>query len=345
MPEPSTLARARRSPAVRWLGRGGAVLALLVVFEYLLLPHLVGAREAVDLLARTNPWLIVGALGLEACSLLSYSALSRTALGTVSVPGYSTILRIDLTGLGASHLLIGGGAAAAGLRYRLLDRAGVDTGLIVASTAIQTAISLAVLALIFITGVGLTVIGTHPFVVLGVASSIAGLIALGALRVRHERIRGLPAVSPAWRIPHLPLRLQGVLDDLQAQVRIIEMTPWLFGRYALWAAFNWVFDAASLALCLYAFGFTPNLGQLLWVYGIANLLALLPITPGGIGLVEGVMVPALIAFGATHSEALLGVLTWRLVEYWLPIPVAGLAYASLKIGGLHHDSPSRSEPM
>ena len=51
------------------------------------------------------------------------------------------------------------------------------------------------------------------------------------------------------------------------------------------------------------------------------------------GIVEGVMVPALIGFGVPHSAALLGVIGWRLFEYWLPIPVGGIAYASLRFSG------------
>ncbi|MEP7088508.1 MAG: lysylphosphatidylglycerol synthase domain-containing protein [Nocardioidaceae bacterium] len=73
-------------------------------------------------------------------------------------------------------------------------------------------------------------------------------------------------------------------------------------------------------------------GPLLAAYGVANLLALLPLTPGGIGVAEGVLVPALVTFGAPQSAALLGVPTWRLAEYLLPIPLALVTYVSLRAG-------------
>jgi uncharacterized membrane protein YbhN (UPF0104 family) len=78
------------------------------------------------------------------------------------------------------------------------------------------------------------------------------------------------------------------------------------------------------------------------VHGALNLLAMLPIRPGGLGVVEGIMIPAIVAFGAGVPVALLGVLTWRLLQYWLPIPVAMLTYGSLRLGVLRHPLHTRA---
>lgn len=64
----------------------------------------------------------------------------------------------------------------------------------------------------------------------------------------------------------------------------------------------------------------------------AVLLAMLPTTPGGPRVVEGILVPALVTLGASTSVALLGVITWRLVQFWLPMPLALEMYASLWLG-------------
>jgi uncharacterized membrane protein YbhN (UPF0104 family) len=53
-------------------------------------------------------------------------------------------------------------------------------------------------------------------------------------------------------------------------------------------------------------------------------------------VVEGVLVPAVASLGAAASVALLGVLTWRLVQFWLPVPVALVSYISLRLGVLRH---------
>jgi hypothetical protein len=97
-----------------------------------------------------------------------------------------------------------------------------------------------------------------------------------------------------------------------------------------WAGGNWLLDAASLWVCLLAYGVAVRPGALLTAYGAANLLGLIPVTPGGLGVVEGVLIPSLIVLGATGGPVVLGVLTWRAIEFWLPIPVAGLSYLSLQ---------------
>jgi hypothetical protein len=57
----------------------------------------------------------------------------------------------------------------------------------------------------------------------------------------------------------------------------------------------------------------------------------LPVTPGGLGVVDSVAPLLLVSFGVTRSVATLGVLGWRLVNFWLPIPVGAIAYVSLKV--------------
>ncbi len=65
-------------------------------------------------------------------------------------------------------------------------------------------------------------------------------------------------------------------------------------------------------------------------YGLANILAAIPITPGGLGVVEFVLVSMITGFGPTAGQALSAVLAYRAVNFWLPIPFGGLAYASLE---------------
>jgi hypothetical protein len=71
---------------------------------------------------------------------------------------------------------------------------------------------------------------------------------------------------------------------------------------------------------------------LIVAFGLANVLAAVPLTPGGLGVVEAVLTSALVGFGAPRGTAVLGVVVYRLVNFWLPIPVGGLSYLSLKVG-------------
>ena len=67
-------------------------------------------------------------------------------------------------------------------------------------------------------------------------------------------------------------------------------------------------------------------------FALANVLAAVPLTPGGLGVVEAVLPSALVGFGAPRGTAVLGVVVYRLVNFWLPIPIGGLSYLSLKLG-------------
>ena len=69
-------------------------------------------------------------------------------------------------------------------------------------------------------------------------------------------------------------------------------------------------------------------------YRRANLLATVPISPGGLGVTEGLLIPFLFGFGTSPVEAVLGVIHWRLFELWAPIPLCVIAYASMRLDKL-----------
>ncbi|HEU5392243.1 MAG TPA: flippase-like domain-containing protein, partial [Streptosporangiaceae bacterium] len=97
------------------------------------------------------------------------------------------------------------------------------------------------------------------------------------------------------------------------------------------ASLNWLLDAASLWCFVAAFGHFANPVELFAAYGIANVAGALPVTPAGLGVVDSVTPLLLVSFGVTRSVATLGVLGWRLVNFWLPIPAGAAAYVSLKV--------------
>src|SRR6185312_13137235 len=98
-----------------------------------------------------------------------------------------------------------------------------------------------------------------------------------------------------------------------------------------WAALNWILDAACLYAFLAAFHAYVNPFELFAAWGIANVLAVIPITPGGLGFVESVSITLITSFGPTKSVSTLAVLGWRLVNFWLPIPIGAAAYTSLRL--------------
>ncbi len=102
----------------------------------------------------------------------------------------------------------------------------------------------------------------------------------------------------------------------------------LLARAGAWAAANWLLDAASLWVFVAAPGHRVAIDGLIVAFGLANVLAAIPITPGGLGVVEVVLTSTLVGFGTPRGIAVLGVITYRLVNFWIPIPVGALTYLS-----------------
>jgi uncharacterized protein (TIRG00374 family) len=320
-----------------WLWLGVSVLVGALVVEYFVLPQVVGAHDALERVKGIDGVWVGLALLLEIAALLAYTMLTQAVLGESRL-SYWRQLRIDLTGYGTSHVVPGGGATAAGLRFRLMTVSGIRPADAITCAALEGAAEFTALTLIFASGVVISAPqpGHHPFVV---TSSVIAAVLTGSVIAIAIGLRWAPArvrrAAQAVCAPIPLVRSAAVarsVDRLAARTEAVFSNGRLLFEIVGWAMVNWLFDALCLWVSLYAFGYTAPAGPLLAVYGVANLVALLPITPGGLGLVEGVVIPVLVSFGAPQAAAVLGVLTWRLIAFWLPIPVSWLTAASLGAG-------------
>jgi len=119
---------------------------------------------------------------------------------------------------------------------------------------------------------------------------------------------------------HLPERLLSQRDRMKQT----------FGRrwvVALAGAVGKVgFDYLALVCCLAAVGARPDPSLVLLAYVGGALLALIPITPGGLGFVEAGLTGLLTAAGVSAQESLVATLAYRTVSFWIPLPVGGIAY-------------------
>ncbi|MGH3854438.1 MAG: lysylphosphatidylglycerol synthase transmembrane domain-containing protein [Pseudonocardiaceae bacterium] len=118
--------------------------------------------------------------------------------------------------------------------------------------------------------------------------------------------------------------------DWARQLRAVRLTPAAgLVTFALMMV-SWVADVAVLALAFLALHTTPPWTGLLLAYCAGQIAASLPVTPGGIGVVEGSITVALVAFGGDETITLAAVLLYRLIAYWGCIPVGGLAWLALR---------------
>lgn len=334
-----------------WVRRVGLTAVAIAVIEYLAVPRIIEATSNLTLLVDATLPLLAAAVLLEVGSLAAYTALSRALASRPGRLGYFRQVRIDLTGLGVSHIVPGGGASAAALRLRLMGEWGVSPAEAAAIAAVQTALVLVALVAVAAWGVilaGPGIWGDPAYAGFGaLAAILLAAAVLGMWTMATHTYAEAGKRSHSGRLWALAGRVRqsaptsvrrAVGKGLEAarttRRRVVLVARDARGRWVVlgWAAAFVLLDLASLGACLRAYGLDLPTGALLVAYGAANLAGLLPITPGGLGVVEGVLIPTLTALGGMPAAgATLGVLTWRLIGFWLPIPVSGVTYVSLEI--------------
>ena len=333
------------APATRLTYAGGVLKALrwvlfAVVVYFFVLPLVPAFRGAIGDLRQIDPILLAAAIGLEFVALYCYSLMTHAALG----PDAHRLTRFDLFRIQLStralgSILPGGSAASNALGFRLVTSSGIakaDAGFALATAGIGSAVILNMLLWLGLI-VSIPLRGSSP--VYGTAAvagtvlmSIVGAIVFGLIDDKgrlHRAVRwfynrlGRDGESAASVLDHLGDRIRGLLAERAVLKRVM-----------LWGTTNWLLDLLALWLFLRAFGGSVSPDGLLVAFGLANVMASIPITPGGLGIVEGIYIPTLVGFGVPAATATVTVLTYRIAQFWLPILVGAVSYASLRIGAV-----------
>ena len=324
-------------PWVKPVRRVVLLFIVALVVEYLVVPELVGAKKDLYLLNQLNAGWAVAGVVVEVVSLFCYAVLTKVLLPPGPKPSLSRLFRIDLSAAAVAHVIPAGTLGTAALGFRLFTNEGIsanDAGVMMAAKGLGSTIVLNVLLWLSLV-ISIPLAGFRPIygtvAIIGtVLLAAVALVIIGVTRGTERASRILHWVGD--KIPWV----SG--DRLEAAVRQASKTASAMAKdkrvlaWALvWASLNWLLDAASLWCFIAAFGSTVNPIELFAAYGIANVAGALPLTPGGLGVVDSAAPLLLVGFGVTRSVATLGVLAWRLVNFWLPIPVGALSYVSLKV--------------
>jgi uncharacterized protein (TIRG00374 family) len=320
------------------LRRGVLLFILLLIIEYLVVPELVGAGRDLHLLGRVNTLWLVAGLVLEGASLFCYGLLTRALLPPGSVnPGLSRLFRIDLAAAAIAHVIPAGTVGSAGIGYRLFTAEGIkggDAAVMMATKGLGSTLVLNALLWLSLV-ISIPLAGFHPIYVTVAITSAVLLLAIATLgfgitRQSKRASRILRAIGN--RIPGLTGdRLEQGIREAGNSLSALARDRRVLAASLTWASLNWLLDAGSLWCFVAAFGRFVNPAELFAAYGIANVAGALPVTPAGLGVIDSLAPLLLVSFGVTRSVATLGVLGWRLVNFWLPIPAGAAAYVSLKV--------------
>ena len=245
------------------------------------------------------------------------------------------MIAAQLTGNAAGRLFPGGGATATAVSASVLRQAGVDTSEAAAAFATSTLLQLAttfalpVLALPAIVGGAQVDRSLATAAYLGAAVFVV-LLAAGAVVLTSDRPLALVGRMTQRLLNGTVLRHRPVRDLPQRLLVARDFVRTTLGERwigALLAAVgNTGFDYLALLAALRAVGANPRPSLVLLAYTAAEVLALVPATPGGLGFVEAGLVGMLRLAAVPGAAALTATFLYRIAAFWLPLPAGGIAY-------------------
>lgn len=322
----------------RWVRSIARLVLWPVVVGAIVIPQLPRMRDAsVDFQAISFPRTVMGFV-LVMASIVCYSGLTRTALGDrTNRISHQVVYRIQLSTRALANVVPGGNATASALGFRLLTHAGASTvraGVALATAGLCSAVVLNVLFWIAL-AISIPLRGSDRTFILAAVLGLALLAAVAT--IAHAIARGSgPLLGFARRIIQRlsldPDRLDVAVTEMRQRLTDLRNDRPLLRRLVAWSSAQWALDMAALWVFLSAFGIRLDPLVLILVFGAANIAAAVPITPGGLGVVEGVYIASLVRLGFTFEAATLGIVTYRLAHYVFPTIAGGASYLTLKTG-------------
>ena len=314
------------------------VAALLVVIG-LVVSLAPGLGELRERLGDAEPaWLLL-AVGLELLSCLSYVLMFKP----VFCPRMSwrTSYELGMSELAVGSIVPASGAGGLALGAWALRKSGMP-GEEIARRSVAFFVLKSAVNFVAVVVVGVVMwagVGPHRSVWLTLVPAVLAAAAIAAVALvpvwgaRFSAADERPAHG--WR-RWARLAAVALTDGVREAGRILRRRDW---RVIAGSVGYWAFDNAVLWACLHAFGEPPPLTLVLMGYLIGQLGGLLPL-PGGVGGIDGGLIGTLIVFGLPATTTVAAVLAYRVILFWLPLILGGIAFVFLRRG---LDDPSRPD--
>jgi uncharacterized protein (TIRG00374 family) len=275
-------------------------------------------------------------------------ALQRLALRTRA---WLPVITSLLAGNAITLIMPGGAAVGAAVQYRMLATSGLDT-----SSAVG---GLAAFSLLGVGGLLALPVFALPVVLFGApvnrglvnaallgAAGFVVFAAFGAVLLAYDApLRW--AGRAAQRVRNWVMRkrppLTGLDQTLLSQrneIRVVLGRQWW--QALLLSSGRLAFDYLCLLAALRATGSRPRPSVILVAYAAAGIIGMIPLTPGGLGLVEASLTGLLVLAQVDSSQAVLATLTYRLASYWAPLVAGPIAYGVFWIRYGNHRSPPQT---
>jgi putative heme transporter len=318
----------------------GLLLLATGVSLYLLAPGLIEVFSSWRSVTQLSPlWLGIMAI-FEAASFVAVWELQRIALGTSS---WFAVGTSQLAGNAFGRIVPGGVATAGALQYRLLVQAGIPPARVASGIAAVSVLTFAAVLALPVLALPAIIGGTRvdPGLAQGAyvgAGTFVLMAAAGAVFARWDRALELVGRAVQWALNRFRRRrppVEGLPRRLLVERDALVATfgpRWLMTAVAVLG--RWGFDYLALIAALEAIGAEANPSLVLLAFVVASFLAMIPITPGGLGFVEAGLTGTLALAGVGAGDAVVAAFAYRLVSFWLPLPfgLAGYLLARRRYG-------------
>ena len=314
--------------------RAVPILIVLGLLVHFLLPRLDTIEDSLATLRTLKPW----AIGLSLImGVLSYVANGALLQSVIQLAGERMSLRraaaIEI-GAGSVALVAAGALGFGAAIYKWTTKRGVPADAALLASWLPSVFDAAALVVFALVG-GVELLLRHQLsrvtvVALSIVVSLLALVIGGAIALlaRNDWLRAI-----SIRAARLMKRLRPKWDDarlLRAPEAASEI--WQKMRGGGWmlpagcSLMVLTFDLLCLRYAFLAAGRSLHLSLLLAGYGVPLLLGRASFLPGGIAVVEVAMTALYGGLGVPANIAVVAVLTYRLISFWLPaligIPIA-----------------------
>jgi uncharacterized membrane protein YbhN (UPF0104 family) len=330
----------------------GAAVAIAVVALRGKLPH---PAEVTAAIRAANPWWLLAGLAAEWVSMAMFARQQMwllRGLGVTTTMGQALAVTYSRSAMSIS--MPAGSAVSAGFAFQAYRRWGASRETASTVMILSALASTVGLGLLYLLGF-LAVFATHPArtwhdhaIGTAVAALAVGVVVISVYGGRRRR-RGSPVATPPSATvagyeadPADPAGARGAVEPTGLAVRrwlafaratatTASRMPGRYRQAALaFAVANWLTDLCCLAAVAQAFHLPLTFVQLATVYLAVQVVRQIPVTPGGIGVIEASLLAALVTAGAGQAPAAAAVLGYRLFSCWLVIPVGLLCWAMLR---------------
>jgi putative heme transporter len=350
-PQPAPADGDRPAPAnrvrtvLRWVG----LLLVISVVVAVLWGKVPDPDEIVDALGRAHRGWLAAALFAQFASIGLFARQQRHLLRAFGVRmSLHRAAELSYARSAIAISLPAGSALSAGFAFRQFRASGASRTTAATVMILSGLASTVALVLLYLTGLLAAAVGpiirageSRPGLTVAVGVALAATVAaiitisthkdhlpLHLRRQQHHQPacgRRLERVSRRW--PRLGTWL-GAMRDAFNSVRDV---PKRHQSAVLgFAAANWLADLGCLVASAKAFDLDVSIAELAAIYLGVQVVRQIPLTPGGIGVIEASLLAGMISAGAAEGSAVGAVLVYRLLSCWLIIPIGFLAWARLQ---------------